>query len=107
MFCHVQNCTLNVHINIFFCMGFRHVHVCTNDYPYYCCMGFRQVHFCTNEYLYSYWFCHVHVCTNDYPFPCEWVFVMYISVLMTIHIFEWNVVFYISVRMTIFDEVER
>ena len=48
-------------------------------------------------------FRHVHVYTNDYPFPCEWIFVMYISVLMTTHNFEWNVVFYISVRMTIFS----
>ena len=107
-------------------------------------MVFRHVHLCTNEYPYSYWLYHVHVCTNDYPFllngfssctclyerlsisfewndypfPYEWVFVMYISVRMTIHFFwmgfrhvhvctnsypipcECIVVIYISVRMT-------
>ena len=63
-------------------------------------------------------FRHVHVCMNDYPFPCVWIFVMHISVRMTIHfffngffswtflykwlpfLFEWIVVIYISVRMT-------
>ena len=29
-------------------------------------------------------FCHAHLITNDYPFPCVWVFVMHISVRMTI-----------------------
>ena len=79
MFFHVQFCTLNVHINICFCMGFRrshictnvihilmgfcHVHLCTNEYPYYSCMGFRHVHFCTNDYPYSYGFLS---CTSLY-----------------------------------------
>ena len=66
MFCHVQFCTLNVHINICFCMGFCHAYLCTNDYPYSygflsctslyewlsisLCMGFRHAYFCTNDY---------------------------------------------------------
>ena len=105
MFCHVQFCTLNVHINICFCMGFRHAHLCTNDHP--CSYGFSS---CTSLYewlsilfLYGFSSCkclyewlpislwmgfrHVHVCTNYYPFPCEWVLVMYISVRMNIHSF--------------------
>ena len=65
-FCHVQICTLNVHINICFCMNFRHTHLCTNDSPYsygflsctclyewlsnILCMGFRRVHVCTNDF---------------------------------------------------------
>ena len=49
---------------------FRHAHFCTNDYPFSCCMGVR----------------HAHFCTNDYPFLVVWVFVMHISVRMTIHI---------------------
>ena len=28
---------------------------------------------------------HVHVCTNDYPYYCVWVFVIHISVQMTIY----------------------
>ena len=85
MFCHVPICTLNVHINICFCMGFRHVHVCTNDYPY--SYGFSS-YTCLYEWL-SISLCirfrHVHVCTNDYPFlfngfsscTCfyEWIFI--------------------------------
>ena len=105
MFCHVQICTLNVHINICFCMGFRHVHVCTNDYPYYS-YGFSS---CTSLYEWPsislcMGFCHAHFCTNDYPFllngfsSCkflyewlsisfEWVFIMHISLQMTVHFF--------------------
>ena len=51
-------------------MGFRHAHFCTYDYPYCFCIGFR----------------HAHFCTNDYPFLCVWVYVMYNSVRMTVHI---------------------
>ena len=71
-----------VRMTIHISMGFRHVHVCTDDYPYY------------------YWFCHVHVCTNDYPFlfngfsscTClyEWLSIS----------FEWIVVMHIYIRMT-------
>ena len=32
-------------------------------------------------------FRHAHFCTNDYPFVCVWVYVMHISVRMTIHLF--------------------
>ena len=102
-FCHVQFCTLNVHISICFCMGFCHAHFCTNDYPYYSCMGFRHAHFCTNDYPYSYGFSS---CTSLYEWlsilflygfsSCTslyewlsiflWIFVMHIFVWMTIHI---------------------
>ena len=58
-----------VRMTIHILMGFRHVHLCTNDYPYYSCMCFR----------------HVHLCTNDYPFPCVWVFVMHIFLRTTMH----------------------
>ena len=72
-----------VRITIHILMGFRHVHLCTNDYPYYSCMGFCHVHLCTNDYPYSYGFSS---CTSLY----EWLFiffcmcfVMHISVRMT------------------------
>ena len=137
MFCHVQFCTLNVHINICFCMGFRHAHLCTDDCPYsygffvmyifvrmtihiilvcifvmyisirmtiHILMDFCHVHLCTNDYPYYscmgfvmytsvrmdihiiMGFRHAHLCTDDYPFPCVWVFIMHISVRLTISI---------------------
>ena len=89
----------------FFGMGFRHVHVCTNDYPFI----LNGISSCTFLYKWlstSLWmgFCHVHLYTNDYPFllnaflsctclyewlpfPCVWVCIMHISVRMTIHFF--------------------
>ena len=92
---------------------FCHAHICTNDYPYYFLFSS-----CTSLYkLLSliFWFCHAHLCTNDYPYyfwfssctyPYEWlsilflVFVMHISVQMTIHnVFVF--VLHISVGMTI------
>ena len=101
-----------------FCMGFRYVHVCTNDYPYYCCMGFRHVHVCTNDYPYycCMGFRHVHFCTTDYLLildgfsSCtflygwllphfEWISVMYLYEWLPL-LFELIVVIYISVRMT-------
>ena len=68
MFCHVQFFTLNVHINICFCMGFRHAHLCTNDYPY--SYGFSSCKFLYEwlSILFLYGFCHVHLCTNEYPY---------------------------------------
>ena len=96
----VQFCTLNVHISICFCMGFRHAHLCTNDHPYYSCMGFRHAHLCTNDYPYSYGY-------SSCTFLYEWlsifisVFVIHISVRMTIQIiFEWVFVMHIHVLMT-------
>ena len=87
MFCHVQFCTLNVHINICFCMGFRHAHFCTNDYPFLCVWVFvmhisvrMTIHFFLNcfslcTYLYEWLsislcigFRHAHLGTNDYPY---------------------------------------
>ena len=82
----VQFCTLNVHISICFCLGFRHAHLCTNYYPYYSCMGFRHALLCTNDCHILMGFRHAQFCTNDYPFLCVWVFVMHIFVRMTIHI---------------------
>ena len=68
MFCHVKFCTLNVHINICFCMGFCHAHLCTNYYPY--SYGFLS---CTSLYgwlsiIFLYGFRHLRLCTNDYPY---------------------------------------
>ena len=98
-------CTFNVHINICFCMGFRHAHLCTNDYPYsygflsctflyerLCIIFLNGFSSCTFLYKWlSIFLCmgvrHAHFCTNDYPFHCVWVFVMHVSVRMTIHFF--------------------
>ena len=82
MFCHVQFCTLNVHIKICFCMGFRHAHICMNDYPY--SYGFRHVHVFTNDYPFllngfsSYTFLYEWL-----PFLFELIVVMHTSVQMT------------------------
>ena len=75
-----------VRMTIHIPMGFCHVHLCTNDYPYYYCMGFRHAHLCTNDYPCSYGFSsctslyewlsislcmgfrHAHFCTNDNPY---------------------------------------
>ena len=67
-------------------MGFRHVHVCTNDYPFPCV-----------------WVFFMHIFYEWLSISFEWVFVMYMLYEWLIHNFEWNVVFYISVRMTIFS----
>ena len=86
IFCHVQFCTFNVHIHKYLCMGFvMHIFVRMTIRIH---MGFRLAHFCTNDYPCSFLmgFRHAHFCTNDYPFLCVWVFVMHISVRMTIHI---------------------
>ena len=58
-----------VRMTIHILMGFRHVHVCTNDYSYYS-YGFSS---CTSLYEWQSIslcmdFCHAHFCTNDYPF---------------------------------------
>ena len=87
-------------------MGVRHAHFCTNDCPLLL-NGFSS---CTwfYEWLFiSFWmgFRHAYFCTNDYPFllngfssctcfyewlsnSCEWVFVMYMFLRMTIN-FIW------------------
>ena len=114
MFCHVQICTLNVHINISFCMVFRHVHVCTNDYPY--SYGFLSCT-CLHEWLSIFlWvfvmymfvrmtihiimsFCHVHVCTNDYPYSYGFSSCTCLYEWLPFLI-KWIVVIYISVQMT-------
>ena len=92
-----------VRMTIHISMRFRHVHVCTNDYPYYYVWVFVMhisVQMTIYPLLFVMGFRPVHVCTNDYPFllngfsSCtflygwlhyhfEWVFVMYISVRMT------------------------
>ena len=82
-------------------MGFRHVHVCTNDYPFplngfssftclyewlsnSLCIGFHDAHFSTNDYPillngFSSCTCLYEWLSNSF----EWVFVMNISVRMT------------------------
>ena len=93
---------MNVHISICFCMDFCHANLCTNEYPYYSCMGFCHAHLCINDYHILMGFHHAHFCTNEYLFLCIRVFVMQISVRMTIHIiFEWVFVMHITVRMNI------
>ena len=85
----------------FFLIGFRHAHVCTNDYQFPCVLVF-VMHISVRMTIHFFWmgFSHAHFCTNDYPFlfnrfssciclyewlsiPFEWVFVMHISVRMT------------------------
>ena len=102
MFCHVQFFTLNVHINICFCMGFHHAHLCTNNYPYSCTSLY--------EWLSILFFYVFSSCTS----LCEWlsiflwVFVMHIFVRMTIHflaygfssctfMYEWQSIFFLNV----------
>ena len=57
---------ISVRMTIHLLMGFRHAHLCTNDYPFlvvwvfvmhisvrmtfHIHMGFRPAHFCTNDY---------------------------------------------------------
>ena len=82
-------------------MGFRHVHVCTNDYPFPYDLVF-VVHISVRMTIHFFWmgFRHAHFCTNDYhflfnglssftflyewlPFLFEWIFVMHISLRIT------------------------
>ena len=61
-------------------MGFRHVHVCTNDYPFPCVWGsVMHIYVRMTIHFFCMGFRHLHVCTNDYPIPCVWVFVIHIS----------------------------
>ena len=78
MFCHAQ-LWMTIHI----ILGFRHAHLCTNDCPYhYRFSSFTSLYEWLSLFL--------------------WVFVMHISLRMTIHIlFIWFFVMHISVRMTI------
>ena len=77
-----------VRMTIHISMGFRHVHVCTNDYPYFCIWvfvmhisvqmtiyplllnGFSSMDMFVRMTIHFFWigFRYVHVCTNDYPF---------------------------------------
>ena len=79
---------MTIHIIL---MGFPHVHVCTNDYPFPCVWVF-VMHISVGMTIHFFWmsFRHAHFCTNDYPFLCVWVFVMHISVGMTIHFFMYG-----------------
>ena len=91
---------ISVRMTIHILMGFRHVHVCTNDYPFPCGWVF-VMHISAQMTTISFWmgFCHVNFCMNDYhfflsgfssctfmykwlPFHFEWVFVVHISVGM-------------------------
>ena len=109
--------TLNVHISICFCVGFRHAHICTNDYPYYSCIGFCHAHLRTNDY--PYFFYGFLSCTFMYKWLSIFllVFVMHIFLQSTIHIlffmgsctslylwlsiFLWVFVMHIFLQMTI------
>ena len=88
---------ISVRMTIHIIIAFRHAHICTNDYPYYYIFCHAQL--CTNDYVYYYRFSS---CTSLY----EWlsillyVFVMHISVRMTIHNILDSVI-HISVRTTI------
>ena len=57
-------------LSISLCMGFRHAHFCTNDYPLCFCIGFCHSYFCMNDYSYSFCmgFSHAHFYTNDFPY---------------------------------------
>ena len=87
-----------VRMTIHIAMGFHHVHLCTNDYPYYygfsscdplyewlsISLGFRHVHFCTNDY--HFFLNGFSSCTFLYewlPFLFEWIFAIHISIRMT------------------------
>ena len=89
MFCHVQFFTLNVHISIWFCMGFCHAHLCTNDYPY--SYGFSSST-SLYEWLSILFFYEFSSCTSLYEWLSIflWVFVMHIFVWMTIHFFVYG-----------------
>ena len=99
-------------------MGFRHVHVCTNDYPYYCVWVFvmykfvrMSIHILIGLVMYMFvrmtihffWmgFRNVHVCTKDYPFlsngfsSCT---CLYEGLSIS---FEWVFVMYMFVQTTI------
>ena len=100
-FRHVHFCTIDYSYS--FCKGFRHTHFCMNDYPFHYLLvfmmhisvrmtipihiSFPHAHFCTYDYPYSFWmgFRHAHFCKNDCSFLCIRVFVMHISVRMTIN----------------------
>ena len=73
---------ISVQMTIHFFWSFCHVHLCKLDV--------LPILGSTSSWLPTRMgFCHAHFCTNDYPFLLEWVFVMHISVQMTIHFF-WN-----------------
>ena len=77
-----------VRMTIHILMGFRHVHVCTNDYPHYCVWVF-VMHISVQMTIHSF-LNGFSSCTRLYewlPFLCVLVFIMHISVRMTIHFF--------------------
>ena len=88
-------------ITISFWMGFRHVHFCTNDYPFLFEWIF-VLHIPVRMTTISFWIdCrHAHFCKNDYPFLFEWIVVMHFLYEWLLFLFEWLSVMHISVRMT-------
>ena len=54
-----------VQMTIHILMGFRHAHVCTNDYSYLVLVMHMFVRMTIHILM---GFCHAHLCTNDYPF---------------------------------------
>ena len=85
----------------FFLIDFRHVQVCTNDYPFLL-NGFSSCP-CWYEWI-SNSLCldcrHLHFCTNDYHFFLNWLSSFTFLYKWLPFLFEWIVVIYISVRMT-------
>ena len=75
---------MTIHIIVY---GFSSMHISVQMTIHFFLMGFRHVHVSTNDYPYSYGFSSRTCCTNDYPYYCVWLFVMNISVRMTIHLF--------------------
>ena len=89
----------------FFSKDFRHVHVCTNDYPFPCewvfvmyifermtihsfCMGFRHAYFCTDDYSFLFHGFSSYTFMNGWlPSHFDWIFVIYVSVRMTTFLF--------------------
>ena len=70
-------------LSISFWMGFRHAHLCTNDYPFLCgCVYGIDISVRMTIHIHI-GFCHAHFCTNDYPYSFVF-FVMHIFVRMTI-----------------------
>ena len=72
---------ISVRMTIHILIGFCHAHLCTNDYPFI--IEFCHVHLCTNDFPYSYKFLSC-TCLYEWLSIFFWVFVMHISVQMTI-----------------------
>ena len=116
MFCHVQFCTLSVHINICFCMGFLS---CISLYKWrsiflwvfvmymfvqmtihFLVYGFLSMHISVRMTIHFFWmgFHHAHLCTNDYPFLLMGFRYEHFCTNDYPFLFEWIIVMHISVQ---------